>query len=256
MHRLALEVRQRVVHPAEVPLVAEAKPTVLGWTRDAAPRGRLLGDRLDVRERAVHRAIQLLQKADRVAIVIAAVFVRYPLARFARIVAVQHRRDAVDAQAIDVIAVEPTDRRRDQKRAHLVATVVEDVARPIGMKTALRIRVLEQVRAIELAEPVRIGRKVRGNPIEDHADPRAMELVDHRHEIVRCAVPRGRREEAGDLVAPRSVEWMLHHGHQLDVRESECRTVCGELCTEIAIPEHFVVATSPRAEMHFVDADR
>ena len=137
-----------------------------------------------------------------------------------------------------------------------MAAVVEDVARPIGMKSAPRIGVLEQVRTVELAEAMRVGRKVRRYPIEDHADPRAMQLVDHRHEIIRRAVSRRRREEPGHLIAPRSVERMLHHGHQLDVREPELRAMPRELCTEIAIAEHLVVIAPPRSEVDFVDADR
>ena len=156
--------RQRVVHPAEVPLVAEAEAAGLGRARHAAPRGRLLGDRLDVGERAVHRAVELLEERDRVAIVVRAVLVGHPLAGLARVVAVQHRGDAVDPQAVDVVAVEPRDRRRDQERLHLVAAVVEDVAGPVGVKAAARIGVLEQVRAVEQPEAVRVGRKVRRAP--------------------------------------------------------------------------------------------
>src|SRR6187551_1638282 len=100
---------------------------------------------------------------DRVTIVVAAIFVRDPLAGLARVIAIEHRSDAVDAQTVDVIAIEPADRARDQERADLVSAVVEDVAAPVRVKATPRIRMLEQVRAVEVAEAVAVGRKVRRN---------------------------------------------------------------------------------------------
>ena len=147
--RIARDEPERVVHPAEVPLVAEPQAPGLGRPRHPAPRGRLLGDGLDVGVRGVDRAVALLQEADRVAVVVRAVLVGHPLAGLARVVAVQHRGHPVDPQAVDVVAVEPGDRRRDQERPHLVAAVVEDVAGPVGVEPAPRVGVLEQVGAVE-----------------------------------------------------------------------------------------------------------
>ena len=44
--------------------------------------------------------------------------------------------------------------------------------------------------------------KCAGHPVEDHADPRLVEPVDERAEVVRRTEARGRREEARHLVAP------------------------------------------------------
>ena len=53
--RVLLEVRQRVVHPAHVPLEAEAEAADVGRPRDARPGGRLLGGRDRRRARARRR---------------------------------------------------------------------------------------------------------------------------------------------------------------------------------------------------------
>ena len=45
MDRIAREVRERVVHPAHVPLEREAEPTVAHRRRHAGPRRGLFGDR-------------------------------------------------------------------------------------------------------------------------------------------------------------------------------------------------------------------
>ena len=50
--RLVLHVLQRVVHPAHVPLQAEAEAAQVGRPGHARPRGRLLGDGHDARARA------------------------------------------------------------------------------------------------------------------------------------------------------------------------------------------------------------
>ena len=73
------------------------------------------------------------------------------------------------------------------------------------------------------------------------------------------AEARGRREVAGHLVAPRAGERMLHHRHQLDVREAEVGDVVGELVGELAVAQRAVAlerVAPPRAEMHLVDRHR
>ena len=45
---------------------------------------------------------------------------------------------------------------------------------------------------------------------------------------------------------------MLHHGHQLDVREAEIAAVRAELLRQLQIRE----SLPPGAEMHLVDRDR
>ena len=44
---------------------------------------------------------------------------------------------------------------------------------------------LVQGGAIEMTEAVIIARKVRGHPVEDHADARLMAAIDKIHEIPR-----------------------------------------------------------------------
>ena len=115
---------------------------------------------------------------------------------------------------------------------------------------------LEEVRAIEHAEAVRVGREVCRHPIHDHADAALVQAIDHRHQIIGRAVARGRREEAGDLISPRAVERMLEDRHQLDVREPEVAAVLADLLPELAIAEHLAVIAAPRAEVELVDRDR
>ena len=79
------------------------------------------------------------------------------------------------------------------------------------MNALARVSVLEQMRAIEVGQPMPIGRKVRRNPIQDHADAMLMQVIDQIHEILRRTVTRSGREVTRCLISPRAKERMLHH---------------------------------------------
>jgi hypothetical protein len=247
VHRIAAQVVERVVHPAQIPLHAEAQAAVVDRPRHPPHDVDSSAIVWHVGVRGVDRAVALLQEPDRVAVVVGAVDVGHPLAGLARVVAVQHRRDAVDPQRVDVVALEPAQRRRDQERPHLVARVVEDVAGPVGVEAAPRIGVLVEVGAVEPAQAVGVGREVRGHPVDDHPDAGLVQRVDHRHQIVGRAVATGRREVAGDLVAPRAVERVGQDRHQLDVGEAQAAGVLGQALAERAVVERRAVIAVRRA---------
>ena len=139
-----------------------------------------------------------------------------------------------------MVRVEPEERAREQEAAHLVAAVVEDEAVPVGVEALPRVAVLVEVRAVEVAEPVLVGREVRRHPVEDDADAALVQAVDQVHQVLRRAVAAGRREVAGRLVAPRAVERVLHHRQELDVREAELGDVVGQRLGQLAVGERAV----------------
>ena len=88
--RVALEVAQRVVHPAHVPFLAEAQAAGMRGPRNLGPGGGLLSNRLHVRMLAVNGFIKPAQEGNRFLIFVPAVPIRNPLARFARVIQVEH----------------------------------------------------------------------------------------------------------------------------------------------------------------------
>ena len=105
-------------------------------------------------------------------------------------------------------------------------------------------------------QAVRVGREVRGHPVEYHADAVLVQVIDQIHEVLRRPVARGRREIAGGLVAPRAIERMLRDRHQFDMGESGLQQVPGELMRDLAVIEDVAVLAPPGTHVQLVDRDR
>src|SRR5690606_26191326 len=117
-----------------------------------------------------------------------AVAVRDPLALVPRIVAVEHGSDGVDAQAVEVVLLEPVQGIRDEVAGDLATAVVEDERVPVGMESLPRIQVLVERRAVEAAEAVLVGGEVAGYPVGDDAEARLVGRVDEGRELAGGAV--------------------------------------------------------------------
>jgi len=82
-----------------------------------------------------------------------------------------------------------------RKIRYFAAAVIVDQCVPIGMKTLPRVGVLVKRRTVKAAEPVRIGREMPGNPIQQQSQPCAVAGIDKGAEIVRHSIPAGRRKQ-------------------------------------------------------------
>ena len=162
VHRLVLGVGERVVHPAHVPLEREAEAAHRRRPRDAGPRRRLLGDDCDAGLARMEHLVQLPQERDGLEVLAAALLVRQPLARVARVVQVEHRGHGVHAQPVGVELAHPVEGVREQEVADLVAPEVEDESAPVGMGAAARILVLVEARAVEACERPLVAGKWAG----------------------------------------------------------------------------------------------
>ncbi len=154
----------------------------------------LLSDGDRPRESAVDELVGVLEEGDRLAVLLAAVGVGQPFAGAARIVEVEHRRDGVDAQPIDVEAVDPVKGVAIKEVGDLVPAEIVDRRVPVRMKALARIGVLVERRSIEVRQPLRVGREMRRDPIDDHAETGRVRLVDKSGEPRRFAESARRRE--------------------------------------------------------------
>ena len=244
------------MHPPHVPLEPEAQPVGGGRLGDARPRRRLLGDGGRARDPLVDGGVHLLEELHGLEVLAAAVDVRRPLARRARVVEVEHRGDAVDAQAVGVELLEPVERVRVEVVAHLATTEVEDVGAPLLVPAPLRVGVLVERGAVEAGQRPLVGREVPGHPVQEHADAALVERVDEPAEAVGVAEAGVRREVRRHVVAPRAAERVLHDRHQLDVAEAEVGDVGHQLVDQLVPAQHLPVPLAPRREVHLVDRHR
>jgi len=190
------------VHPPHVPLHAEAQSADVSWPRDHGPRRRLFRNGLNAGILLVGLGVELAQKIDGFKIFASAELVGNPLSGIPRIIEVEHGRDRIHPEAVDVILIQPEQSAGHQKAAHLVAAIVEDEGLPVRMKALARIGVLEQMCAVKVSQPVRVGREVRRHPVQNHADPLLVQIVHQVHEILGCAVARSGGKISRGLVAP------------------------------------------------------
>src|SRR5205823_9729594 len=114
--------------------------------------------------------------------------VRDPFTLPPRIIKIEHRCHRIHAQTVDVVLVEPEQRIADQETSHLMSTVIEDEAAPVLLQSFARVRMLVEMRAIEIREPMLIRRKMRRDPIQDNTDTVLMQHVDEVHQILGSSV--------------------------------------------------------------------
>ena len=212
MNRILRHVLQRVVHPAHVPLEPKAQAPHIGGPGDHRPGGGLFRDGLDIRIVGIDLLVEVAQKSDGFQVLSPAVLVGNPFPFFSGVVQVQHGGDGVHPQSVDVVLVKPEEGTAEQEAPDFVPPVVEDEAAPVRVEPLLRIGVFVEVRPIEKAWSVLVGWKVGGDPVQDHANAMLMQVVNQVHEVLRSAVPAGRRKVACGLVAPGAVEGVLHNG--------------------------------------------
>ena len=133
-------------------LCVKPRPPWCTGRRHARPRGRLLGDHSTPGCAPCTTSLSSRRNSIASRFSRPPELVRHPLARLARVVEVEHRRDRVDAQAVDVELLEPVERVGDEEVAHLVAAEVEDERAPVRVLALPRVGVLVE-RACRRSRP-------------------------------------------------------------------------------------------------------
>ncbi|KAF1029383.1 MAG: hypothetical protein GAK37_01794 [Pseudomonas sp.] len=221
VHRVLLDVMQRVVHPAHVPFVTEPQAALPGGLAHARPGGGFLGDHQRAGRFQGDHVIEVAQKVDSLQVLAPAMTVGHPLAGLARIVAVKHRGHRIHPQAVDMKVFEPVQRRGQHEAVHLGAAQVVDQRVPVLVKPFQRVAVFIQRGAVELRQAVGVGGKMRRHPVEDHADTGLVAGIDEKCKVVRRTKPRAGRELRQRLIPPRAAERVLHDRHQFNVGEAQ-----------------------------------
>jgi hypothetical protein len=85
---------------------------------------------------------QLMEKGNGLEIFAAAKFVRHPLTFLAAVIEIEHRRDRIHPQTIEMKLAQPVKRIGKQEVAHFIPVIVEDVCAPVRMFALAGIGVL------------------------------------------------------------------------------------------------------------------
>ena len=257
INRVELHVVERVVHPAEVPLVPEAQAAHCRWTGNAREVGGLFRHGHGAFHLLADNAVGVAQKLNRFQVFTAAILVRDPLPLFAAVVAVDHRRHRIHAQGINAETFDPVQRVPDQVVRYFTATVVIDQRIPVLVIAFARVAVLVQLCAVELCQRKIIRRAVARHPVEDHVQPGGVRGIDEIAEVIARAEAARGRIQPGWLIAPAAVKWVFVDRQQLQMGKAHPFGVRHQLVRQLAIaqPEVVIGVATPRAEMHFIDGD-
>ena len=180
----------------------KTQPARVRGVRNQREGGGFFRQRHGVGAFAADDFVQALEKRNRFQIFAPAMHIWNPFTRLAAVIAVEHGGHRIHPQPIDTKTLQPIERVADEEIRHLGAPPVVDEGIPILVKALARVGVFVKVCAIETRQPVRIGRKMRRNPIHNHANARRVATLHQPHQSIQRTKARGRRIQANRLIAP------------------------------------------------------
>ena len=131
-----------------------------------------------------------------------AVLVRNPLAVFARIVAVNHRSNRVNADTVKAETFYPIQGIALQEVFYFVSAEVVNQGVPVLVVAFARVGVFVQRGTVEFGQAVIIGWKMADYPVEDNADALIVCGFNQCAQFFRRTETAGRRIQTGCLIAP------------------------------------------------------
>lgn len=243
------QIVQRVVHPAEIPLIVKAQPAV-------GHRCGHLEVVAGVLRNQHHLGVVLLQGEVGAP--------QKPQPRFVEALVlaaalVDQIGDRVVSDAVEVVDGDPEIQGRAQKAQDVRLCEVEQDGAPWAVPQVWVIR-LVQAGAVKAGQRVIVRDKVGRNKVQNHPDAGLMASVDQRHQLVRGTVAAGGGKVAGYLISPGGVQWVLGEGQQLDVGVAHLPDVGDELVGQLVILEEALAAIpilhSPGTGVQLVDVER
>src|SRR5258705_7574289 len=159
------DVLQTVVHPPHVPLKPKAQTSRVGRLGNPGPRCRFLGDGGDAGEAFVAHFVAALHEGDGIQILASAKHIWHPLTRLARVVEVQHGRDSIHAQSVNMVFVEPKQGISNEEVFHLIAAIIKDERAPVHVLAKTRVFMFVETGAVIARKTVGILGKMTRHPV-------------------------------------------------------------------------------------------
>ena len=248
------------MHPAHVPLEGEAETSLFRRFCDTRPCGGLLSDHHGTGEMSGEDTVQMAEELDSLEVLVLAVLIRNPVSVAAAVIKVEHGRDGIYTETVNVEVFYPVEGVGDQEVFDFIFAVIEDLGSPVRVLAFSRIRVFIERLTVEVGKSVGILREVGRNPVEDDTDSLFMEVVHKVHEFLRGTVAGGWSIIAGNLIAPGTVIRMLRDSHELYMGVAHLFHIISQLMGgfHICIITFLLRAVflPPGTEMDFVDCHR
>ena len=150
----------------------------------------------------MQRVIELFEKCHRLQVFPSTQSIAQPRVGFTPVVQIEHRRDGVDAQSVEVELLDPEQRVGQQEVAHFMARVVEDVRAPLGVVAESRIFVLVARGPVKPPQrPIVLG-EMRRHPVQQHPNARLVQRINEGAEIVGRTMARRGRKVSAYLIPP------------------------------------------------------
>ena len=213
--RIQLHVFQEIVHPAHVPLQAEAQSLFLHISCNLGPGSRFLCDHNSSMVSSLHYCVQMLKEINGFQIFISTVLICNPFAILFAVIKIQHRCHRIYSQSIYMAFLYPVESIGDQEVLYLRAAVIIYLCPPFRMLSLSGILMLVHCSSVKVCQTMGIFWKMCRHPVKDNSDLIAMKIINHIFEILRCSITGGRSIISGHLISPGSVKGMLCNSHQL-----------------------------------------
>ncbi len=200
----------------------------------------------------------MLQKFYCFQILVAAVHIRNPLTVFLSVIQIEHRCHRVHADTVCMVFFCPEQSVRNQEIFYFRTAVIVNQSPPVRMPALPRVKMLIKACPVKCAHAERIPRKMRWNPVQDHADSLLMHIIHKIHKIFRRTAAAGRRIISGNLIAPGRVKRMLHNRHQFHMGIAQLFNIFCQhrrnfpVIVKFALPIFWFF---PRANVHLINRD-
>src|SRR5699024_5964267 len=112
----------------------------------------------------------MLEKLDRLQILITSIFVGNPLTVLLSIIQVQHRCNCVDTKPVHMEMLHPEQRIADQEIFYLRLAVVKNLRTPVRVLTFSRIRIFINRCTVKIRKSVRVSWKMSRYPVQNNPD--------------------------------------------------------------------------------------
>ncbi|EJW99360.1 membrane protein [gut metagenome] len=199
--------------------------------------------------------VQLTQEFNCLQIFLATMLVLLPLTITAVVIQIKHAGHCIHTQPVHMILLNPEQGTGYQERLHFRHSVIEHHGTPFFVLTSSGIGVFIAGSTIIHIQTKGILWKMRRNPVHNNADATLMALIHKIHKVFGSAIAAGRREVAGDLIAPTSIERMFGNGQKLHMRVAHFLQVRHQQISQLGIIIWVsVFLHAPTSHMHLIDA--